>query len=254
MPRTVVTDAEPEEKAVLKEEGDRGPKEIRKAGGMEKPLAKIEKTAPADVPVLAEISQKTDAIQKTAPVSATENSDASDGSAETMAFSTQAPEPMAALMPAGAPSMKMSAPIADTATVSSGPSDSYSGTGFANVGSVGLSASVRPDGLVDLDRDYSKWPETPCESGNCALSMENVPTDEELVGVTRKFAQDWNVDLSAYANPVADSSWKNSNADGTVPESVSVTYAKKTDGASDLVFSIDMRTKKVSSIRAIRER
>jgi len=92
------------------------------------------------------------------------------------------------------------------------------------------------EGNISIGQNYLKWPNPylDCRDENCYqahnLKMEDLPSDETLIQVSRDFLNQLNIDLKAYGEPLVNKQWLENYQGGPdgvalyVPEQINVIY------------------------------
>lgn len=122
------------------------------------------------------------------------------------------------------------------------------------------------DARISISPNYMQWyGATACGGAPCAtnpLTVNDVPSDDELIRIANQFLQEYDVDMAQYGSPVVDHSWKTytNDADGMqyVPDTLSVIYPlvlggnQIMEGYGTLPFglrvNVDLRRNKVQGM------
>jgi hypothetical protein len=126
------------------------------------------------------------------------------------------------------------------------------------------------DGSFSIYKNWDRWPinnstvacnsEGFCSSDN-GLTVEDIPSDEEILEISNNFLADYKVNLQNYGLGEVQKSWFNtyllSSAKSYIPETMTVVYPLVIDGLTvyeqsgnkyGLTVEIDIREKKVSGV------
>lgn len=125
------------------------------------------------------------------------------------------------------------------------------------------------EGSLSVNENWQKWQS---EMNNCRdeacyekyrLSIDDVPSDEEIIALANQFIAQYNFNLSEYGEPVVDNIWRTyydqaiEPGNMYVPEIISVLYPQKIDGQdvyeengadTGVRVNVNIRYNKVSGI------
>ena len=126
------------------------------------------------------------------------------------------------------------------------------------------------DGSFSIYKNWDRWPisnsTVACDSkGLCysdnGLTVENIPSDEEILEISNNFLADYGISLKNYGSGEVQKSWFNnyllSSARTYIPETMTIVYPLVIDGLTvyeqsgnkyGLTVEIDIREKKVSGV------
>jgi len=84
-------------------------------------------------------------------------------------------------------------------------------------------------GTVYLTRNWQSWDESDVHE---AMTLDQIPANEEIIMVAQTFLQEYGIDISSYGNPVVQDEWFNfaSGVDGYIPEIIGVVYPRVIEG------------------------
>jgi hypothetical protein len=118
------------------------------------------------------------------------------------------------------------------------------------------------EGMIAIYQNWDKWPQDTEKD----LSLDDVPSEDELINMSNKFIQEKGINLENYGNPYVNDSWKNYSHPGInkdliieeevyVPRSIPVIYPLILEGKevfdqggtpSGISVNVDIKYKKVS--------
>ena len=133
------------------------------------------------------------------------------------------------------------------------------------------------NGTIGINQNYKKWPQTNCPpNGLCtqpqSLTLNDVPSDSVVTGITDTFLKDHAISTDLYGKPVVQNQWRSYLAPqplGTqampamnvyIPDSVTVVYPLTLNGKSvyeqgglpsGLTVTVDIRNSKVSGVSGL---
>ncbi|NOS67760.1 MAG: hypothetical protein HOO67_05355 [Candidatus Peribacteraceae bacterium] len=68
------------------------------------------------------------------------------------------------------------------------------------------------DSSMSLDAQWDQWPQSKCTTEACyrseQITLAQLPSDAQLIGIANDFVSDHGIDLSAYGAPEVDQTWK----------------------------------------------
>ncbi len=131
------------------------------------------------------------------------------------------------------------------------------------------SINIQPfDGRIGIDAVYESWYPNDCGYYSCALgtplTMNDVPSEEEVVRIASEFLDQYDVQKNNYGTPIVDTRWRDARfmtmtgeEQTYVPDIITVIYPFVVDGhqvfegqgePNGLRVNVDIRKKKVQSI------
>jgi hypothetical protein len=135
-----------------------------------------------------------------------------------------------------------------------------------------ISLNLR-DGMVYLDANWEQWPQSKCLTDACyqeqRVKLHEIPADDVLINIARKFADEHSIDLSHYGTPEVDKQWKveydraESPEFAYIPDTMRVVFPLQIDGTdvydlsgakTGIAIGVHLKERRVINVYGIMDR